>query len=624
MEQPKTGRLGRWVRRLWRAVDLGTRILFSAVVLMLTFLFLGLLADDTPTVPSKAALVISPSGQLVEQLAGDPVERAVDKLFGEEQPETLWRDVDDAIRAAKDDDRIQALLLDLDKMADGYGLSKLQALKATIEDFKASGKKVIARADFYGKSQYYLAAAADEIHLHHMGMVLLDGYGRYATFFKEGIDRLELDWHVFRVGEYKSAVEPFLRNDMSEEAKEANLEWMGDLWSSYVADVAAARGITPEALTESLERFNEHLREAGGQASDVALKVGLVDHVGARDTVRDRMVELVGEDPTTHSFHQIALEPYLKAIGDKRRRHPAKGEAVAVVIAKGEILNGTQAPGTIGGDSTAQLIRDARNDEDVRAIVLRVDSPGGSAFASEVIRRELVLARQAGKKVVVSMGTVAASGGYWISSASDEIWASPNTITGSIGIFGMFPTFQKPMAKYLGWRVDGVGTAPLAGAMRPDRELQPGVGELIQTVIERGYREFLERVSEARGMTPEDVDKIARGRVWSGQDAHELGLVDQLGGLEEAIASAASLAGLEEGYAVRFMEKELDFEDKLMLDLLTRADVLLSRDDGTRRLAPRRPSLEGTLVDLVRRQAETLALFDDPNGVYAYCFCEPE
>ncbi len=621
MQSRRPNRLGGCLTAIWRGIDLTTRVIFSVVVLAVTFVFLAALGEDVPTVPENSALVIAPRGQLVEQLAGDPYDRAVDKLTGEEKPETLWRDLDEAIRAAKDDDRIQALLLDLDQMS-GAGLSKLQVLRATIEDFKTSGKRVVAAGDFYAKSQYYLASTADEIHLHHMGMVLLDGYGRFRTYYKDGLDRYEVDWNVFKVGEYKSAVEPYIRNDMSDEAKTANIEWLGDLWQAYLEDVAAARELTVEALEESILRVKEDLEEAGGQASEVAMKTGLVDHVGSRDALRDRMLELVAKDEESHTFRNIGHNAYLQALGDQRNRYDANGDsAVAVVVAKGTILDGSQPPGAIGGESTAALLRQARQDDDVKAIVLRVDSGGGSAFASEVIRREMVLARDAGKKVVVSMGTLAASGGYWISSASDEIWASPTTITGSIGIFGMIPTFQKPMAKYLGWNVDGVGTTWLSGAARIDRELDENVGEMIQTMINRGYQEFITRVSEARGMTLEEVDEIGRGRVWSGMDAHEHGLVDKLGTLDDAISSAAAMAELGDDYGVRFIKKELDLTDQLMLDLLTRASAWIGRDDGSSRL-PRRPLMRDSFFDFLHRQAETLAILDDPAGIYALCMCE--
>jgi protease-4 len=540
---------------------------------------------DTPEVPKSAALVIAPRGRLVEQLAGDPLDRAMQKFTGQEVPETLWRDLDDAIRAAKDDDRIQALFLNLNQMT-GAGLSKLQNLRAAIEEFKTSGKPVIAAADFYLRDSYYLASVADEIYLHNMGMVLLDGYGRFRTYYKEGIDRLELDWNVFKVGEYKSAVEPYLRNGMSEEARSANLEWMGDLWRSYLADVAEARDTTPETITSSIDRFVDLIEQAGGDTAEMALAAGLIDHASSRDGVRDRLIELVGEDEKTHSFHQIGHGSYLEALGDKARRYPAEGDAVAVVVAKGSILDGSQPPGASGGDSPAALIRDA-------------------------------------KKVVVSMGTVAASGGYWISTASDEIWANANTITGSIGIFGMLPTYQKPMQKYLGWRVDGVGTTWLSGAVRPDRELHPELGRAIQIMVEDGYRDFLSRVAEARSMSVEEVDRIARGRVWSGQDAHELGLVDKMGGLEDAIASAAELAELGDKYAVRYVEKEPSFSEKLARQLLTRVTGWIDPTEATLHGAGV-PPIRQSLLDLVRRETEMLASLNDPNGVYALCDCEVE
>ncbi len=624
MQQRKKNIFARAFGAIWRGVEIASRVIMVLVFLAVLIGLFMLSRGETPDVPDSAALVIAPRGILVEQLSGDPTDRAIEKLTGQEVPETLWRDLDDAIRAAKDDDRIQALCLYLNRMGGaGPGLSKLQALRAAIDDFKTSGKQVIAYSDFYPRDAYHLAAAADEIYLHKMGIVLLDGYGRYRTYYKEGIDKFELDWNVFKVGEYKSAVEPYLRNDMSDEAREANLEWMGDLWRSYLADIAAARDTTPEKLTDSIDRFVELVEEAQGDTGEMALAAGLVDHLADRDGLRARMIELVGEDEESHSFNQIGYGEYLEAVGDKARRYPTEGDAVAVIVAKGSILDGNQPPGAIGGDSTGKLIRDARQDESVKAIVLRVDSGGGSAFASEVIRRELVLAREAGKKVVVSMGTLAASGGYWISTASDEIWANPNTITGSIGIFGMIPTFQKPMQKYLGWRVDGVGTTWLAGAARPDRALDPELGRAIQVMVEEGYREFLSRVAEARSMSVEEVDKIARGRVWSGQDAQQIGLVDNMGGLDEAIASAAAMAELGEDYAVRYIEKQPSFSEKMARQFLTRAADWFGPVETDFRGAGL-PPIQRSLLEMVRRETEMLASLNDPNGVYAICDCDLE
>ncbi len=620
MEQQKKGGLWGFVASIFRGIDLATRIILNLVVLTVVFTLLAFLGEDRPRVPDGGALVVAPHGRIVEQLAGDPVDRAIDRLTGEEEPETLWRDLDDAIRAAAGDERIRALYLDLDAMT-GAGLSTLQSLRAAIDAFRETGKPVVAAADFYGKNQYYLASAADEIHLHPMGVVWLDGYGRFRTYYKEGLDRFGIDYNVFRVGEYKSAVEPYLYDDMSEDAKRANLDWLGDLWRSYLADVAAARGLNPEAVADAIARYGELLADAEGQDARVALEAGLVDRLGDREELRLRMIELVGEDEETGSFSQIGHEAYLEAMGEEARRHPTDGDAVAVLVARGAIVGGHQPPGTIGSESIAALVRGAREDESVKAIVLRVDSGGGSSFASELIHRELALARAEGKKVVASMGPVAASGGYWIATAADEIWASPNTLTGSIGIYTTIPTFQKPLEKYLGVRVRGVGTTWLSGAVRPDRELEDGVAELFRARARRGYQEFLARVAEARGMTPEEVDEIGRGRVWSGVDARDKGLVDRLGGLEEAIASAAALAGLGEGHAVRYLEPELEWSDSLFIDLLTRAASWLG--PGVRR-AVRRPALEEAFRDFVRRQSEMLGAIDDPGGIYALCFCEVE
>ncbi|RLE17218.1 MAG: signal peptide peptidase SppA, partial [Acidobacteria bacterium] len=546
--------------KLWatgQGIDMTRRItlnmLFVAVVVgLIVVAFSG----GGPEVPKSTVLVVAPAGNLVEQLGGDPIEKMKQEMMGGSEPETLLKDLVDAISSAKEDERVKALVLDFDKLGSG-GLTKLQDLGAAIDDFKSSGKPVIATGDEYSQSGYYLAAHADEIFLHPMGMVMLDGFGRYRTYYKDGIDRLELDWNIFKVGTFKSAVEPYLRNDMSPAAREANVEWMGDLWRAFLTDTSEARGLPLEELVAYSENIGALIEAVDGDTAKAALNAGLIDTIATRDQVRDRLIELVGEDEDSHSYYRVSVDDFLEAEGGDRTGEKAKGDLVGVVVARGMILGGSQPPGKIGGDSTSALIRQARQDDSVKAIVLRVDSGGGSAFASEIIRRECQLAKEQGKPVVISMGSVAASGGYWISMASDEIWAHPTTITGSIGIFGMFPTYQKPLAKYLGMRVDGVGTTSLSGAFRPDRELDPEIGKIIQSIINRGYHEFITLAAEARGVTPEDIDSIAQGRVWSGEDAHSLGLIDQLGGLDDAIASAAKLADLGDEFSVKYIEKEL-------------------------------------------------------------------
>jgi protease-4 len=613
--------------RLFRGLD-GLRrflvnVLFFGLLVALAIAALG----GRAKVPDGAALVVHPQGTIVEQLSGgDPIERLVAESagVGSVAKETLLKDLTDAIRAAKDDKRIKALYLDVDDMS-GAGMTKLRDLRGAIADFKKSGKKVVAYSDGMMQGQYYLAAQADEVYLHPLGMVLLEGFGRWRNYYKEGLDRYGIDVHVFRVGEYKSAVEPYLRDDMSPEAKEMSLEFYGDLWRDYLKDVAAARKIRPEDITSLIEAMPDRLRVAGGDLARMALDAKMVDKLAPRDEVRKRLIDLVGEDKDTKSFRQVDVATYLQAVGGDRTGSSGKGSAVAVVVAKGDILDGNQPAGTIGGDSTARVLRRAREDDSVKAVVLRVDSPGGSAFASEVIRRECELVRKAGKPLVVSMGSVAASGGYWISTASDEIWAAPETITGSIGIFGLFPTIDRPLAKYLGVHADGVGTTRFSDALRPDRPLDPAVADVFQQGINHGYEEFLVRVAQARKMTTEQVDRIARGRVWSGEDAKGLGLVDQLGGLDQAIESAAKRAKLEKGYRVWYVEKEKSFRERLVSMLATQArDAALAAGwaaDSSPSAAAL--SVAGRLRDL-QAEVERLSRWNDPRGVYAHCLCDEE
>jgi len=605
--QTQTNPLMRILKGAWGAIDATRKVVFNLLFVVLVIVLLAMIfSSNGPKIAETTALVIKPQGRLVEQLTAKSFEQVLDEARGVATPETLLKDVVDAIGTARDDDRVQVLVLNLSSFA-GAQLTKLQDVAEAITNFKTSGKKVVAMADFYAQDAYYLAAHADEIITNKMGVVALEGYGRYRMYYKEGIDKLGLDVHIFKVGTYKSAIEPFIRDDMSEYAREANNEWLGDLWQIYLKDVAAARGIKPQAVNKYAQEISRLMSEAKGDSAKAALDYGLVDQALTRVEMRQYLIDIVGEDEKTHSYNMVASEDYLKTIKSDRFGHKAKGDKIGVVVARGTILDGTHPAGTIGGDSTAALIREARNDESVKAIVLRVDSGGGSAFASEVIRRELEKARADGKPVIASMGSVAASGGFWISTSSDQIWAHPSTITGSIGIFGMFPTYQKPLAQHLGIRVDGVSTAPFAG-LRPDRELPAEAGDIIQGMIEQGYREFLQRVADSRGMTTEEVDQVAQGRVWSGIDAHKAGLVDSLGDLGDAIAAAAELAGIDD-YAISYIQKEQAFKDKLMQDLVTKAV------SGTNQ------KVSGvSTLDQLLRQIETAAAdfgsLNDPNHVY--------
>ena len=596
------------LKGMWRALNATRKVVINLLVLgILIAVLVAVFVDDAPDIADTTALVVEPQGRLVEQLTAKNFDELLNEAGGAANPETLLKDVIDAIDTARTDDRIQVLVMNLSSFT-GARLTKIQDLSKAITEFKTSGKKVIATADFYAQDAYYIAAHADEIIVHKMGGVLLEGFGRYRTYYKEGLDKLGVDVHIFKVGTYKSAVEPFLRNDMSEFAREANEEWLGDLWQSYLNEVAAVRGMTPQKLNVYAQEFPRLIAQANGDTAKAAQDFGLIDKALTRVELREHLIEMVGEDEEAHSFNQVALGEYLSTLKDDRFGREATGDKVAVIVARGTILDGTQPAGTIGGDSTAALIRQARNNEDVKAIVLRVDSGGGSAFASEIIRRETEKARADGKPVIASMGSVAASGGYWISTASDQIWAHPTTITGSIGIFGMVPTYQRPLAEHLGMRVDGVSTAPIAG-VRLDRELPAEFGEALQVMIEHGYRDFLQRVADSRGMTTEEVDQVAQGRVWSGLDAHELGLVDNLGDLNDAIAAAADLAGLEEGYAISYIEEEESLKNLVLSELMSEAAAITRQNTAT-------ATPIAKIMHQVKMLAANFTKLNDPNHIY--------
>jgi len=613
MSQPT--RSGRLLQRLDAVRRLVLNALFWGALLALVVLGW----QSRPRVPDGAALVLAPRGRLVEELSGDP-----ESLLARQLPvpgsgqEVLVRDVLDGLRLATDDPRIKALVLDVDDVSGG--LSKLRTVGDAIDTFRKSGKKVVAYLERVGQTPYYLASRADEVILHPDGLVFIDGFGGYRPYYKEGLDKYGVRMHVFRVGEYKSAVEPYLRNDMSPEAKAANRALYDDLWGLWLDDVAAARGLESTALRTTIDTWPSRLAAARGDMAKAALDASLVDELGPRDQLRSRMIELVGQDDDGHTFQQVGLPAYLAARADSRSPG-GRGPGVAVVVARGEILDGTQPPGTVGGDSTAALIRRARESEDAKAVVLRIDSPGGSAFASEVIRRECELVREAGKPLVVSMGSVAASGGYWIATSSDEIWASPATITGSIGIFGVFPDVHETLARYLGVHLDGVGTTPWTDALNPGRPLAPEVAGVVQGVIDDGYEDFLERVAKARHMSREDVDKIARGRVWSGSAARRLGLVDELGDLGDAVAAAARRASLEEGYRVFYVERPLSLRERVLRSLVRIAARLQTRDSPS--TPPGLLSPERT-VARVASELDRLGRWNDPRGVYAHCLCGEE
>ena len=600
---------------LWRGLNGLRQALHLILLLMIFGVVVGVLRGSVPRIPSKAALLLVPEGELVEQLSGDPVERALQETRGETHRETLLWDLTDSIRAAASDPRIPAIALDLEKF-EGGTQPTLEELAAALREFRASGKKVIAYGAELSQERYYVASQADEVLLDPMGFVLIDGYDRYRMYLKDALDKLGVEINVFRVGSFKSAVETFTRTNMSPEDREESRAYLSALWSSYQAAVTRARKLQPDALAQYVGTLSKSIPAAGGDAARVALQTGLVSAVKTRLEFEQRVVALVGKDDNNDSFKAVSLDDYTRYAHAQRKLKADGKPRIGVIVAEGEILDGEQPPGTIGGESTARLIRQARIDKDVKALVLRVDSPGGSVLASEQIYRELVAFRGAGKPVVVSMSGYAASGGYYISAPADEIWASPATITGSIGIFAIIPTVDRTLGK-VGVSVDGVGTTPLSGQLRLDRPLGEEARTLLQATVSRGYDEFLERVANGRKKTRDDVDKIAQGRVWSGTDANRIGLVDHLGSFNDATKAAARRAKVTD-YTIEFIEPELTWAQALAMQLRSHLAALVLRaspgEAALAQLAQR--------FDPVTREAQRLARFSARDRLYAYCFCE--
>jgi protease-4 len=599
---------------IWRILEGIRKVLHLALLLVIFGFVLAALHTSIPVVPRTAALVIAPQGELVEQLSGDSVRRAFGEASGGPAPETLLRDVTDAITAAKADSRIKLIVLDVDELGPS-GLSKLQEIGAVLRDFRASGKRVIAAGDSFSQSQYYLAAQAGEIYLDPMGEVAVTGFAYYRMYFKDAIDKLSVDLNVFRAGTFKSYTDQFSRSDMAPSEREETSVWLESLWNAYTQDVQHARSLPATALKDFIAEQPAALQAVNGDMAKMALQRGLVTALKSRRQVADDLKGLVGEDDNNHSFNSIGLNQYLAAV---RAKHVLKSKSdtkVGIIVASGEIFDGRQAPGSIGGESTSNLLREARYDKSVKAVVLRVDSPGGSEFASEKILREVQALRKAGKPVVVSMSTYAASGGYYIAAAANQIFASPTTITGSIGVFSYIPTFQRTLEK-IGVKTDGIGTTPLAGDLRIDRALGQVTKQILQASVDHAYAQFLRRVADGRKKSVEEVDKIAQGRVWSGADAQRIGLVDQLGGLKDATLAAAKLAQLGTDYDIDYIEPNLSLREQLLMQIRSEG-VRLGRLAG---LMPQRTEVE-RILDPLLEQARAITQLKDPRGLYSYCWC---
>ncbi|QWP77189.1 signal peptide peptidase SppA [Lysobacter sp. K5869] len=621
---PRRGPLARFFVGVWDAMNFTRRLVFNLAFFgfMLIVLIAMMFGGNTKPFQDRTTLVIAPEGALVEQYSADPASRALNRALGDKNPEVQLRDVVRALDSAKDDKRIERVVLRLDKLQAG-GMAGLREVAAAVARVRAAKKEVIAFSESMDQKQYLIAAQANEVYLDPMGGMMLEGLGRYRLYYRQLLqDKLGVDVHLFRVGEFKSAAEPYILDAASEESKTADLFWMNDLWQRYLGDVAKARKIDATALSAAIDELPARLDAVKGDLGKYALGLKLVDGLKTREEVDTMLAKRgVADEDADGGFRQINMDAYLFNLD--RLSNPADSRPqVAIVVAEGEITGGEQPPGTVGGVSTAALLREARDDENVKALVLRVNSPGGEVFASEQIRREIVGLKAAGKPVVVSMGNLAASGGYWISMNADRIFADPSTITGSIGIFGLIPTVPRALEK-IGVHSDGVGTTRFAGSYDITRPLSPEVGQVIQTVINKGYADFTGRVAEARKKPVADIDAIARGRVWSGAQAKERGLVDELGGLQAAIDDVAQRAklGKAEDFRVRYVEKATTPFERFFANLAGSGAgaAVLGRSDFARSLLLK--AVPQAAADLRFVENATQPGNGAPVKTVAYCFC---
>jgi len=553
--------LRRGIGSLWRGLDATRRFVLNLIfLLVLIVLLMAIFGSGLKPLSPKTALVLDLKGELVEERAGSVRDSVVAGLSGNARRVVQLRDVLTALDHAGKDDHINTVVLLLDQL-DGGGLASLREIGAAVDRVKARGKTVVAWGGSYDQKRYLVASHASEVYLHPMGMVMIEGFGRHRNYYRDALDKVGVTVNLMKVGTYKSFAEPYIGNGPSQAAQEADSFLYNALWANYTGEVEKARKLPAGSLAKGIDELPQRMAAANGNAAKVALDWKLVDGLKTRDEVRAMLIKRGVYDDTNKTFRQIGFDDYVAHYPDKKL-----GDAVAVVVAAGDITEGMGGPGMVGGLSTSNLIRAAREDKDVKALVLRVNSPGGSAFGSELIRRELELTRAAGKPVVVSMGDVAASGGYWISMAADEVIADPSTVTGSIGVFAILPTADKVVDK-LGIHTAGVTTTWLADAYNPLRPLDPRFGQLIQSSINHIYDEFTTKAAIARRTSPEKIDAVGQGRVWTGAQAKERGLVDRLGSYGDALRSAAQRAKLGDDYRIAYAEQPASLAERFLASL---------------------------------------------------------
>ncbi|WP_323844901.1 signal peptide peptidase SppA [Microbulbifer magnicolonia] len=610
-----------FIRRFFGAIGgaiTWLRRVFTNLLFLLLLLFIGIAIfgkEERLTIPQGAALKVAPSGFLVDEVSQPTTLPGF--LGGPPGPvEVRVKDLVDAIDSAAKDSRISSLVLELDYLVGG-SLSKLEEVGAALQRFKATDKPIYAVGDNYTQSQYFLASHADKIYLNPMGSVLLTGFGVYRNYYRSALDKLKVNFHVFRVGDYKDFIEPYTRDDMSPASRENNQRWLHELWSEYTEQVTGLRNLPPDSIDAFIDELPQNLQQHEGSWAEAALANKLVDQLVSRRVAINELRETIGAEDKKQGYKSIDALAYLRH--QKLTQIPTPGaEAgkIGLISASGAIVDGEAPAGQIGSETLGKLIADAR-EKKVNALVLRIDSGGGSAFASEAIRQELLATREAGIPVTISMGSVAASGGYWIATGGDRIWASPSTITGSIGVFGAFPTFEESLES-LGIFNDGIGTSELAGTMRLDRALPEAAASVLQQGVENTYARFLQIVAEARGSTPKEVHKIAQGQVWTGRAAQQLGLVDELGNLNDAIADAAQRADLERYHVVE-IQRELTPGERLLRALADNVDATIAAA-FTNSLEANLPlgawltSLQPALAPIAELQS-----YRDPRALYVRC-----
>lgn len=576
-------------------------ILFCLISLLIFSFF----AKDDLTISPNTILKLTISGKIVEEKKSIS---SLEKFFSSStvaktEHETLLQDVIDTINTAADDDNISVLRLDLKYLQHG-GLNQLQTIGKAIEQFRKTNKKVIAAEDYFTQTQYYLASYADNVIINPMGAVDLHGFGVYRLYFQQALEKLKVNYNIFKVGAYKTALEPFTRNNMSAEDKLQNAAWLSSLWGLYKDDVSSQRKLDNKVIDNYVSDIASQLQLTDGNSAELALKIGLVDQILTRQQLASYLRSISG-DKSEKVSQTISSSDYFNLVKHSYNSDSSIPNKIGIIIAEGNIVPGKHPPGLIGGDSLGELIRRARKDKQVKAVVLRINSGGGSAFASEIIRQELLSLQKDGKPLVVSMGSVAASGGYWIAANADEIWASPATITGSIGIFGAVPTFEKTLASFGIYR-DGIGTTPLASGLDLTQPLPKQLQSAIQQSVEHGYDQFTTIVADGRNLKKSDVEKIAQGRVFDGYTAKTVGLVDKLGTLHEAVAAAAKIASLS------------DFQPKYIHQPMTAKDQFFHF--LTSQLVKK--GVVNDLKNVVYSQLEPFFQLKDPQGIYAYSFID--